>query len=147
MRTQTLIRSMSSLIETNLDAAKAYENAADTVENPLLETTFKDIAEKHQSFVDDLSNVISDFGGDPDKSDKHAMKNMTRGWKNMNTIVKDGDPSLLIEECVSSEKAMLNAYREAMRFPVPDGIIDIVWEQYDIIKDTRQQLENLRAAV
>ena len=147
MKAQTLIRSMSSLIQTNQNALNAYEKAAETVENPLLTSTFKDIADKHKAFVDDLSKVVSEFGGDPKKSSSNAMKSSQAGWKNMQTLIKDGDASLLLEECVSSGKSMLNAYREAMRYPVPDGIIDMVWEQYDIIKESRQQLENLRTVV
>jgi uncharacterized protein (TIGR02284 family) len=138
---------MSSLIQSNLDASKAYKDAAKMVDNTLVVTTFEDIAEKHTAFARDLSKVVAGFGGDPKQASKNIMKNLQPGWKNMKTLIKDGDPSLLIEECVTSERATLNTYREALRFPVPDGIIDMVWEQYDLIKDTRHTLENLRAVV
>ncbi len=143
MRTETLIRSMNTLIRTNMEAHKGYKRAAKNIADPEISTTLETMAEKHQTYATDLSEVVDDMGGKP--RDRSTMLGKFHdGWRNLEALLTNGDASMLIDECVKGEKAAIKNYREALRHPIPDGIIEMVWDQYDTIKATTQKLEVIR---
>lgn len=145
MRTETLIRSLNTLIRTNLEAHKGYKQAAENIADPEISTTLETMAQKHHKYVNDLSEVVDEMGGKP-RDNSTTLGKFHAGWRNLEALLNNGDKSMLIDECVKGEQAAIKNYREALRHPVPDGIIDMVWDQYDTIKATTQKLQVMRNA-
>src|SRR3954469_8951945 len=60
------VKVLNSLIETTLDSANGYEEAAQNTEDTRLRTMFSDRASKRMELSRELQQEVRTFGGDPE---------------------------------------------------------------------------------
>ena len=60
------IKVLNGLIETTLDSADGYREAAEQTQDPHYRTLFERRSSERQQVVDDLSAAVRGLGGDPE---------------------------------------------------------------------------------
>lgn len=100
------IKVLNGLIETTLDSADGYREAAEQTQDPHYRTLFERRSAERQQVVDDLSAAVRGLGGDPESEGsilakahrafldvKHALLPTTIRSSVRSTRAKDSSPT------------------------------------------------------
>jgi uncharacterized protein (TIGR02284 family) len=60
------VRVLNSLIETTLDSASGYRDAAEAIDDPQLKTMFAERAQRRRELAQRLQQEVRSFGGEPE---------------------------------------------------------------------------------
>jgi uncharacterized protein (TIGR02284 family) len=64
---KTMLKNLNSLIQLDIDAIYCYDQAIKNIDEHDIATTLEGYRSDHQRHVDDLSDIVSDNGGQPPK--------------------------------------------------------------------------------
>lgn len=105
---------LNDLLEKNYDAEKGYTLAKDKIENPTLETFFKNMAAQRNKFGNELKKEIMEYGQLPNK-DGSIHGNLHRAWMNLTATLSTDESERMLEEVERGEKASLRDYDEVLK--------------------------------
>ena len=134
---------LHGLIETCKDGQEGFKTAAESVKNPSLQSTFRELAEQRAQFAGELATLVSSLGGDPENYGSIAGT-LHRGWLNIKAAVTGGDEAAILDECERGEDAAKDAYRSALDRALPNDIKDIVRRQCNSVLDAHRKIKSLR---
>lgn len=133
------IEVMQNLVETCQDGKRGYQDASEHIENAELKTILYRLSQQRALFEAELKDEIRKLGGDPE--DIGTVKGtMHRVWINIKSGIKKNDTEALLNECKRGDSAAVKIYEKALKEDLPHFILDIVEEQFKLIKGTYTQL-------
>ena len=103
---------LTSLVQTTIDSAEGYENAAEQAKAPQLKQVLREQAAKRRSLVADLNSELVRLGGD------RQERGSTTGtahqlWTRITTAFKDKDKAAA-ERVEEGEDYIEKKFREAL---------------------------------
>ena len=105
---------LNDLLEKNYDAEKGYVLAKDKIENPSLESFFRDMADLRNKFGRELKKEIKEYGRLPNE-DGSIKGDLHRAWMNLTTTLSSNETERMLEEVERGEKASLKDYDEVLK--------------------------------
>jgi uncharacterized protein (TIGR02284 family) len=93
----TAVKALNSLIETTLDSANGYREAAENIDAPDLRTMFTERAAKRQALVRQLQGEVRSFGGEPEDDQSFLGKAHNRFVDLKNAITGGSDQAVVNE--------------------------------------------------
>lgn len=136
---------LNQLIVANRDSAEAYENAAGAVDNQDYQTLFMDYAQQRRQFVDQLSELVCNYGGDPEASGNLAIT-FQRVWMNIRAALTEGDRAIM-DECDRSEAATLALYADTLPENLPEEVKALVRSQLVDVRIAHDRIHGLSGAL
>jgi len=140
-----VVEILNQLIVTNRDSADGYHTAADAVENPDYRQFFEEYAQQRAQFVTELSQLVSQYGGDPEQSGNLAGT-FQRAWMNIKAALTEGDHAIM-DECDRSDEAALALYAEILPKALPEPVKLIVRSQLVDVRISHERVHALNGAL
>lgn len=141
-----LIDNLNKLIQTHLDGKNGYLEAARTVNNDTLASSFEDFAKQREQFARTLTDVVVRLKGHP-ADEGTTNTDIQHGWMDVKSAFSNGGEDAILEACIRGEDTAIRNFRDVLRNPIPDGVIENVWDQYDTIKEIRDHLKSMQQVV
>jgi uncharacterized protein (TIGR02284 family) len=140
-----LVAILNELIATNRDSAEGYRTAAEAVENADYRQIFLDSAQQRTDFIAILSDLVRQYGGDPEQSG-HFAGTLQRAWINIKAALTQGDGPIMAE-CDQSEEVALALYADTLPKNLPEEMKTVVRHQLSEIRIAHERVHALNAAL
>jgi uncharacterized protein (TIGR02284 family) len=115
---------LNELIATNRGILAVYRTAVERLENEPNKELLQGYMKQHETFVTELSNLVTKYGGTPvTAADGSSL--VKKAWVTLKSAVTEGDGPMLAEVAQDAEK-VLEAYGEAMGEELPDDARDLI---------------------
>ena len=151
MEDSDVVDVVNELIETSKDGEYGFRACAEHSKSLELRALFSRRATECQDAVQELSDLVVRFGGEPETSGSVSGA-IHRGWLAVRGTVALNDDLSMLEECERGEDAALARYRDALKKNLPLAVMSVVRRQcegvrsnHDLIRD-RRNVMRARAA-
>lgn len=145
MEQADLVAILNDLIATNLDSAEGYRVAAEAVADATYRQIFLESAQQRVDFVATLSDLVRQYGGDPEQSG-HLVGAFQRAWLNIKAALSQGDGSIMAE-CDQSEESALALYADILPRDLPEEMKAVVRRQLSDIRIAHDRIHALNGAL
>ncbi|HTT18242.1 MAG TPA: PA2169 family four-helix-bundle protein [Candidatus Sulfotelmatobacter sp.] len=134
---------VESLIETNKDGQKGYQDAAEHVKRPDLKSYFNQQSAERGRFAQELQAELAKLGKPDKKVSGSATGTMRRAWIDTKVALGGGDKTIL-ESVESGEDSAKDTYKKALTGALPASVLEIVRRQGDTVQRAHDQVRMLR---
>ena len=145
MEQADLIAMLNELIATNRDSEEGYRTASEAVENADYRQIFLDSAQQRTEFIAILSDLVHQYGGDPEQSG-HFSGTLQRAWINIKAALTQGDGPIMAE-CDLGEEAALALYADTLPKNLPEEMKTVVRHQLSEIRIAHDRIHALNGAL
>lgn len=108
------VKVLNGLIETTMDSAHGYRNAAEGAENPEFKTMFSERAGKREALCRRLQQEVRTFGGEPE-DDQSLMGRIHNKFAEMRGDLMGRDDKGVVDEVERGEDVIKAKFEEASR--------------------------------
>jgi uncharacterized protein (TIGR02284 family) len=138
------VKLLNSLIETTLDSAHGYQEAAKTVKDPQLRTLFASRAQRRQQISSQLQGEVRTFGGDPHTDQSMAGKTRD-SLINLKNAVMAGSDKSVVDEVERGEDVIKRKFEKAAAdADLPPSAREVVTRFYGDIKSDHDDISRLK---
>jgi uncharacterized protein (TIGR02284 family) len=140
------IKVLNSLIETTLDSADGYREAAEKTADSSHKTLFQQWATERRRVVNDLQGQVRVLGGTPDE-DGSILAAGHRVFLKLRDSVTKGDDSV-VDEVERGEDFIKAKFEEVLEDEeLSASVRDVVVRAYSSVKTGHDQARDLKRAV
>jgi len=100
--TEHAVKVLNSLIETTLDSANGYKEAAENTKNPQHRTMFAERCSKRMALARELQAEVRTFGGEPE-DDQSLLGKAHNRFVDLKNALAGGDDKAVINEVERGE--------------------------------------------
>ena len=137
------INVVENLIETNKDAQKGYQEAAEHVKRPDLKSYFNEQSAQRGRFAQELQAELAKLGKPDKKVSGSASGALHRAWIDTKAALGGGDKSIL-ESVESGEDNAKDTYKKALTGALPGSLLEMVRRQADSVQRAHDHVRMLR---
>jgi len=136
---------LQDLVKVNIDSAKGFREACDSVDDVSFQTLFLDLANERDRFADELGRHLrAEHEIPPDRGTLAGV--LHRWWIDARSKFTDGDLHAVLAEAVRGEEAIKERYEKALEETVGSPVHDILAGQFDAIRAGHDRMRELRDA-
>lgn len=143
MENSKIVSVLNDLIETSRDGATGFHTCAEGAKDSMLKAYFTTRVQDCNEAIRELNIEVLHHDGKPAEYGSAAGV-LRRAWINIRTAVTSNDDLAVLEECESAEDAALDAYRSALKEPLPEHVRILVQKQYEGAKQNHDRVRKLR---
>jgi len=140
-----VVEILNQLIVTNRDSVNGYETAAGAVENTDYRQIFEEYARQRSQFVTELSDLVRQYGGDPEQSG-NLVGALQRAWMNIKAALTEGDHAIM-DECDRGDEAALALYAEILPKNLPEDVKSVVRHQLVDVRIAHERIYGINGAL
>jgi uncharacterized protein (TIGR02284 family) len=141
------IKILNSLIETTLDSADGYNQAASNAKNPQYKDMFSRWASDRRQVVTELQSEVRSLGGNPE-DDGSILAAGHRTFLRLRDTVTRADDTSVVDEVERGEDFIKAKYEEALEDDdLSSEVRDAVARAYGSVKTGHDQARDLKHAV
>ncbi|HBG26513.1 MAG: hypothetical protein A2Y10_00955 [Planctomycetes bacterium GWF2_41_51] len=126
--TEEIYEKLSSLIQLDIDAANAYDQAIEKCDDALVREHLETYKEDHQRHIDELSAYLTDYDMEPPEEKPDFKGVLIEGFTAMRSVT--GTEGAL-KAMRTNEKLTNKKYNEAMDWDVDLDAKDIIMRGYE----------------
>jgi uncharacterized protein (TIGR02284 family) len=134
---------VENLIETNRDAQKGYQDAAQHVKAPDLKTFFNEQSAERARFAQELQAELAKLGKPDKKVSGSAGGALHRAWIDTKANLGGGDKTIL-ESVEGGEDKAKDTYNKALSGTLPPSLAEIVRRQAVSVQRAHDRVRMLR---
>ena len=138
------VKVLNSLIETTLDSANGYKDAAEHVDNPQYKAMFAERSSKRMQLAHRLQDEVRSFGGEPldHQSVIGKLHNKFVGLKDA-AMGGHSDKSV-IDEVERGEDVIKKKYEMATEEALPTEAKAVIADAYQSVKADHDEISRLK---
>ena len=141
------VKVLNSLIETTMDSAHGYRNAAEGADNPEFKTLFSERAGKREDLCRRLQQEVRTFGGEPE-DDQSLLGRIHNKFAEMRGDVMGRDDKGVIDEVERGEDVIKAKFENAARdSDLPETARQVVNTAYASIKADHDHISQLKRSM
>jgi uncharacterized protein (TIGR02284 family) len=144
-READLVAVLNGLAQSCKAGERGFKRAAEGVKDRELRVLLITYSEQRAQFASELEEVIRSLGGDPGESENLAVA-AHQGWLDLEMVVADEDETGVITQCENGEKAVLDAYDEALQSHLPGDARALIDKQRALVEIGYQRLQTIERA-
>ncbi len=138
------VKLLNSLIETTLDSANGYKDAAEHVQNPQYRTMFSERSTRRMELTQRLQDEVRTFGGEPKDEPSLLGKAHNKFTELKGKLTGDSDKSV-IDEVERGEDVIKAKFEQAIRDDeLPDPVRQVVSSAYASIKADHDEISRIK---
>lgn len=138
------VKVLNSLIETTLDSAHGYRDAAEHVGQAHYRTMFSARASERQELVARLQQEVRSFGGEPE-DDQSLLGKMHNKFTELKGSVSGHDDKAVINEVERGEDVIKAKYEKVLDdADLPTDVRELVNRAYGEIKAAHDEVSRLK---
>lgn len=139
------VKVLNSLIETTLDSANGYEEAAQNVPDAQLKTLFAERSRRRLDLSRQLQEEVRSFGGTPEQDQSMLGKAHNKFVDIKNAIMGGASEKAVIDEVERGEDFIKGKFEQAMRDDdLPANARTVVSQAYESIRADHDQISALK---
>jgi uncharacterized protein (TIGR02284 family) len=139
------VKVLNSLIETTLDSANGYKDAADAVDNPQFRTMFADRAQRRMELTRRLQDEVRSFGGEPEHDQSVVGKLHNKFAELRGKLMGSGSDKAVIDEVERGEDVIKAKFEKALdERDLPQEARQLVSTAYGEIKAEHDDISRLK---
>lgn len=110
MVSEDVVNNLNSLIQVDIDAVHAYEQALSSIDEPLIKERMLSFQEDHLRHIEELSREVRNLGGTPTEYSKDFKGYLIEGFTSLRSITgMDGALKAMEQNEVLTNKKYGNA--------------------------------------
>ena len=138
------VKVLNSLIETTLDSANGYKEAAENSNNPQFKTMFAERSQRRMDLGRRLQDEVRSFGGEPE-TDQSMLGKAHNKFVDLKRAVTSGSDKSVIDEVERGEDVIKAKFEHAVRDDdLPSTVREIVTTAYTSIKSDHDEISRLK---
>lgn len=138
------VKVLNSLIETTLDSANGYKDAAEHVDSPQYKTMFAERSAKRMELSRRLQDEVRSFGGEPQDS-QSMMGKMHNKFVGLKDAVTGSSDKSVIDEVERGEDVIKKKYEMAVQDEdLPTEVKTLVTEAYQSVKTDHDEISGIK---
>lgn len=138
------VKVLNSLIETTLDSANGYRDAAVNIERPDCQTLFTDRASRRRDLARQLQQEVRTFGAEPE-TDQSMLGKAHNKFTELKNAVTGGSDKAVIDEVERGEDVIKGKYEKALREDdLPQSTRELIQQAYGSIKADHDDISRLK---
>lgn len=139
------VKVLNGLIETTLDSANGYREAAENTDRSDLKTLFAERSAKREALASRLQNEVRTFGGEPE-ADPSMMGKAHNKFVDLMNALTGGSDKAVVDEVERGEDFMKQKFEKASReddLPMEvRGLIEKACQEIRLDHDTVSALKD-----
>ena len=143
--TEETIEALQDLIQTNIDSAKGFQEAAEEIDDVNLANLFREMASTRNGLAEELQKHV-EFNGERPRESGSLLAAMHRTWLDIRAKVNGGDPTAILIEAEKGEDHIKHAYEDALKKTAGSAMNDVLTQQYATVKAGHDRIRDLRDA-
>jgi uncharacterized protein (TIGR02284 family) len=141
MESNEMIKKLSSLVQLDIDAIHAYDQALEKIDFPVIHKQLTRFKSDHQRHVESLSDAIRRFGGEPPTFSPDFKGFLIQGFTALRSI--SGTEGAL-KAMKTNEMLTNSTYDDALSWDFPSDVREIIVRNRE---DERQHLQYIERAI
>ncbi|MFN3512479.1 MAG: PA2169 family four-helix-bundle protein [Phenylobacterium sp.] len=138
------VKVLNSLIETTLDSANGYREAAENAETSTYRTLFSERAQRRLDLTRELQSEVRTFGGEPE-TDQSLMGKAHNKFVDLKRAIMGKDDKAVINEVERGEDAIKGKYEHALKDDdLPPAARQVVERAYASIKADHDEVSRIK---
>lgn len=138
------VKVLNSLIETTLDSANGYKEAAENTQSPQFTSMFAQRATRRAELVAQLQQEVRSFGGAPETHQSLLGKTHNK-FVDLKTAIMGGDDRAVINEVERGEDFIKAKYEAVLEdHDLPPAARDLINRAYGTIKSDHDEVSRLK---
>lgn len=138
------VKVLNSLIETTMDSAHGYRNAAEGADNPEFKTLFAERAGKREELCRRLQQEVRNFGGEPE-DDQSLMGRIHNKFAELRGELGGRDDKGVIDEVERGEDVIKAKFEKAAQeADLPEPARQLVASAYTEVKADHDTISALK---
>jgi uncharacterized protein (TIGR02284 family) len=138
------VKVLNDLIETTLDSAHGYEEAAETIKDGQLKTMFAERSRRRMELGRELQAEVRTFGGEP-KDDQSMAGKLHNKFVDLKGAITGGDTKAVINEVERGEDVIKGKFEKAMSDQdLPPTARDVVSRAYQSIRADHDEVSRMK---
>ena len=142
MKPDQVVSTLNSLIETNRDGQKGFQEASDKIVTPQIKEFCSKQSLARARFVGELQPQVRSLGGEPEQRGSVAAA-VHRGWIDLTSTLGGGDHAILIATETGEDYAV-GEYKKALDENLPAPVRKIVERQFQSVKRAHVKVKGMR---
>lgn len=139
------VKVLNSLIETTLDSANGYEEAAQNANSGQLKTLFAERSRRRLDLSRQLQQEVRTFGGEPETDQSMLGKAHNKFVDIKNAIMGGHDEKAVINEVERGEDFIKGKYEAALKDEeLPQNVRQVVSQAYDSIRADHDEISAMK---
>jgi uncharacterized protein (TIGR02284 family) len=139
-RKADLVEVLNGLVQSCKAGESGFKRAAEEVKDRELRVLFITYSEQRAQFASELEQEIRSLGGNPSERISQAAH---REWLDLEAVVTDEDDSALITQCENGDRAILQAYKDALQNQLPDETRALIQKQKALVEIGNERLQSI----
>lgn len=134
---------LNDLISLNIDSAKGFAQAAESVDVAAYASLFRDLGRQRQNNADELRREVLADGEEP--TDSGSSKGTAhRWWMNLRDKITTSEAYDVLAEAERGEDVIKERYEEVLKSTTDHGLNGVVQRQYTNVKAGHDRIRDLR---
>ncbi len=143
MDTQSQISTLERLLEVCRISHKGYSDAAQHVQDPVLQSRFNQFAQQRALFIERITKMLNKKGGSPKEAESFEG-NMMRMWIDFKSGLIGNDNQKIINQCLKEEETTLIEFDNAKsENTLSAEVTPTIMEMNEEIKASYKKLKEL----
>jgi uncharacterized protein (TIGR02284 family) len=140
------IKTLNSLIETTLDSADGYGQAAKDAKSPSLTALFHDRATERRQAASTLQQRVRQLGGEPEKEGT-ILASAHRMFVNLRTSLTAHDNKAVVDEVERGEDHIKSKFEDAMHDKdISPATKTVITDVYASVRSGHDQMRDIKRA-
>jgi uncharacterized protein (TIGR02284 family) len=142
--TEHAVKVLNDLIETTIDSAHGYEEAAENAKDPTLKTLFAERSRRRRELTRELQAEVRTFGGEPE-DDQSLLGKAHNKFVDLKNAITGGDQKAVIDEVERGEDVIRDKYEKALRDEdLPPPAREVLSRAYETIRADHDEISRLK---
>ncbi len=140
------IKTLNSLIETTLDSAEGYAEAAKDAKSEQLISLFRERSGERRTVASALQKCVRSLGGEPE-DEGTALGSAHRMFVNLRTSLTSADNKAVVDEVERGEDHIKAKFEDAMKDKgVSPRAQSIITDVYTSVRHGHDQMRDIKKA-
>jgi uncharacterized protein (TIGR02284 family) len=146
MNNQHDIKTLNSLIETTLDSADGYAEAAKDAKSEPLVSLFRSRSSERRTAASTLQNCVRSLGGKPE-DDGTVLASAHRMFVNLRTSLTKADNKAVVDEVERGEDHIKSKFEDAMKDDeISPHTLSVIADVYTSVRNGHDQMRDIKQA-
>jgi len=144
---ESAVKVLNGLIETTLDSAHGYEEAAENAREGQLKSLFAERSRRRLDMARQLQQEVRTFGGEPER-DQSALGKAHNKFAEMRGKLMGSSDKGLIDEVERGEDVIKARFEKALKNDdLPDNARQVVAHAYESIRADHDEISRLKRSM
>jgi uncharacterized protein (TIGR02284 family) len=140
------IKTLNSLIETTLDSADGYAEAAKDAKSESLISLFRERSTERRQVASTLQQRVRLLGGDPE-DDGTVLASAHRMFVNLRSSLTSNDNKAVVDEVERGEDHIKSKFEDAMKDKdVSPDTMSVITDVYASVRNGHDQMRDIKQA-